>query len=104
VSRTPGTVSLLVGLECYTIQRPCISPSLIRCLETFDIIESPHPEARIQTLRVSHRQNGQIVTRWLNTPFTRTESRLKKIIGRRNLCSLEAILNDQLPSTGQVVV
>jgi len=95
--------SLLEGLEeCFTINRLGVPPSLMRCLATTNIIESLHAGVRIQTRRATHLQNGRMVIRWLDSAFIRTEKRLNKIMGYRDLWTLEAILNDTQPATGQV--
>ena len=95
--------SLLEGLdECFTINRLGLPPSLRRCLATTNIIESPHAGVRIQTRRVTHWQNGKMVIRWLASSFIRTEKRFNKIMGYRDLWTLEAILNDTQHATGQV--
>jgi hypothetical protein len=67
-----------------------------------NIIESPHDGVRIQTRRVTHWQNGRMVIRWLASAFIRTEKRLNKIMGYRDLWALKAILNDAQPATGLV--
>ncbi len=86
--------SLLEGLEeCFTINRLDLPPSLCRCLATTNIIESPHAGVRIQTRRVTHWQNGNMVLRWMASAFLRTEKHFNKIMGYRDLWALEAILN-----------
>jgi transposase-like protein len=86
--------SLVEGLEeCFTINRLDVPPSLYRCLATTNIIESPHAGVRIQTRRVTHWQNGNMVLRWMASAFLRTEKRFNKIMGYRDLWTLEAILN-----------
>jgi len=98
-----AATSLLEGLEeCFTINRLGVPPSLMRCLATTNIIESPHAGVRIQTRRVTHCQNGKMVIRWLASAFIRTEKRFNKIMGYRDLWTLEAILNEAQPATGQV--
>jgi len=98
-----AVTSLLEGLEeCFTINRLGVPPSLCRCLATTNIIESPHAGVRIQTRRVTHWQNGKMVIRWLAPAFIRTEKRFNKIMGYRDLWTLEAILNDAQPAAGQV--
>jgi hypothetical protein len=98
-----AAASLLEGLdECFTINRLGLPPSLLRCLATTNIIESPHAGVRIRTRRVTHWQNGKMVIRWLASAFIRTEKRFNKIMGYRDLWTLEAILNDAQPTTGQV--
>ncbi len=98
-----AAASLLEGLEeCFTINRLGLPPTLMRCLATTNIIESPHSGVRIQTRRVTHWQNGKMVLRWMASAFIRTEKRFNKIMGYRDLWTLEAILNDAQPATGQV--
>ena len=98
-----AATSLLEGLEeCFTINRLGVPPSLCRCLATTNIIESPHAGVRIQTRRVTHWQNGKMVIRWLASAFIRTEKSFNKIMGYRDLWTLEAILNDAQPAAGQV--
>ena len=98
-----AATSLLEGLEeCFTINRLGVPPSLCRCLATTNIIESPHAGVRIQTRRVTHWQNGKMVIRWLASAFIRTEKSFNKIMGYRDLWTLEAILNNVQPATGQV--
>jgi transposase-like protein len=98
-----AATSLLEGLEeCFTINRMGLPPTLLRCLATTNIIESPHAGVRIQTRRVTHWQNGKMVIRWLASAFIRTEKRFNKIMGYGDLWTLEAILNDAQPVIGQV--
>jgi len=42
------------------------------------------------------------VIRWLASAFIRTEKSFNKIMGYRDLWTLEAILNDAQPVVGQV--
>jgi hypothetical protein len=65
-------------------------------------VESPHAGVRIQTGRVTHWQNDKMVIRWLASAFIRTEKRLKRIVGHRDLWTLEAILNDVRPAAERV--
>jgi transposase-like protein len=98
-----AAASLLEGLEeCFTIHRMGLPPSLLRCLATTNLIESPHAGVRIQTRRVTHWQNGKMVIRWLASAFIRTEKRFNQIMGYRDLWTLEEILNDVQPAIGQV--
>lgn len=98
-----AAASLLEGQqECFIINRMCVLPSLMRCLAMTNIIESPRAGVRIPTRRVTHRQNGKIVIRWLASAFIRTEKRFNQILGYCDVWILEAILNDAQPATGQV--
>ena len=95
--------SFVEGLEeCFTINRLDVPPSLCRCLATTNIIESPHTGVRIQTRRVTHWQNGNMVLRWMASAFLRTEKRFNKIMGYRDLWTLEAILNPAQHASAQV--
>jgi putative transposase len=98
-----AATSLLEGLkECFTINRLGVPPLLRRCLATTNIVESPRPGVRILTLLVTHRQSGKMVIRWLASAFIRTEEKFNKIIGYRDLWTLDAILNDTQPAAAQV--
>ena len=95
--------SLVEGLEeCFTINRLDVPPSLCRCLATTNIIESPHAGVRIQTRRVTHWQNGNMALRWMASAFLRTEKRFNKIMGYRDLWTLEATLNPAQPASKEV--
>jgi transposase-like protein len=90
-----AAASLLEGLEeCFTINRLDVPPSLQRCLATTNIIESPHAGVRIRTRRVTNWQNGSMVRRWLASAFLRTEKNFRRIMGYRELWTLEAILSE----------
>jgi transposase-like protein len=86
-----AAASLMEGLEeCFTINRLDLPPSLHRCLATTNIIESPRAGVRIQTRRVTHQQNGQMVQRWMASASIRTEKRFNKIMGHRDLWALKS--------------
>lgn len=96
--------SLLEGLEeCFTINRLGVPPSLQRCLATANIIESPHAGVRIRTRRVTKWQNGSMDRRWMASAFLRTEKNFRRIMGYRELWTLEAILNESQSVTQQAV-
>ena len=95
--------SLVEGLEeCFTLNRLDVPPSLRRCLATTNIIESPHAGVRIQTRRVTHWQNGDMVLRWMASAFLRTEKHFNKIMGYRDLWALEATLNPAQHASAEV--
>ena len=74
-----AAASLLEGLEeCFTINRLGVPPSLMRCLATTNIIESPHAGVRIQTRRVTHWQNGNMVIRSSTTTLPRMDPSLPR--------------------------
>jgi transposase-like protein len=99
-----AAASLREGLEeCFTINRLGLPPSLQRCLATTNIIESPHAGVRIRTRRVTNWQNGSMVRRWMASAFLRTEKNFRRIMGYRELWTLEAILNESQAVTRQAV-
>ena len=94
-----AAASLLEGLEeCFTINRLGLPPSLMRCLGTTNVIESPHAGVRIRTHRVTHWQDGKMVLRWLASAFLQTEKHFRKIMGHRELWILKAVLADAQPA------
>jgi transposase-like protein len=99
-----AAASLREGLEeCFTINRLELPPTLQRCLATTNIIESPHAGVRIRTRRVTHWQNGSMVRRWMASAFLRTEKNFRRIMGHRELWTLEAILSESQFATQQAV-
>ena len=99
-----AAASLIEGLEeCFTINRLGVPPSLQRCLATTNIIESPHAGVRIRTRRVTNWQNGTMARRWMASAFLRTEKNFRRIMGYRELWSLEAILSESQAATRQAV-
>jgi transposase-like protein len=99
-----AAASLLEGLEeCFTINRLGLPPSLMRCLATTNVIESPHAGVRIRTRRVTHWQDGKMVLRWMASAFLQTEKHFRKVMGHRELWILKAALHDDAqPATIQV--
>ena len=99
-----AAASLREGLdECFTINRLGLPPTLQRCLATTNIIESPHAGVRIRTRRVTNWQNGTMVQRWMASAFLRTEKGFRRIMGYRELWTLEAILSESQAATRQAV-
>ncbi len=99
-----AAASLIEGLEeCFTLNRLGVPPSLQRCLATTNIIESPHAGVRIRTRRVTHWQNGTMARRWMASAFLRTEKNFRRIMGYRELWSLEAIPSESQAATRQAV-
>ncbi|MGA2350879.1 MAG: hypothetical protein ABSF70_10635 [Terracidiphilus sp.] len=85
----------LEGLaECFTIDRLGLPPSLQRCLATTNIIESLRGGVRFRTRRMTNSQNGTMVSRWLASTFRETEKNFRRIMGYRELWTLEAILSE----------
>ena len=89
-----AATSLTRGLEeCFTINRPDVPVSMRRCLATTNIIQSPHAGVRLRTRRVCRWRDSGMVKRWMASALLATEKNLRKIMGRRDLWALDAILN-----------
>ena len=86
--------SLREGLaEMFTVNRLGLSPSLMRCLSSTNIIESPHSGVRLRTRRICRWRDGRMVLRWAAAAFLITEKSFRKIQGYRDLWMLQALLN-----------
>jgi hypothetical protein len=89
-----ASASLREGLEeCFTINRLDVPPSLHRCLATTNLIESPYSGVRMRTRRVCRWRDSSMVKRWMASTFLATEKNFRKIIGYKDLWTLDAILN-----------
>ena len=89
-----AAASLIEGLEeCFTINRLDVPVSLHRCLATTNVIESPHAGVRMRTRRVCRWRDSGMVKRWMASALLATEKNFRKIMGYRNLWTLDAILN-----------
>jgi len=103
-----AAASLREGLEeMFTINRLGLPPSLMRCLSSTNLIESPHSGVRLRTRRVCRWRDGRMVLRWAAAAFLMTENNFRKIQGYRDLWMLKAVLNpsaeeNQTTSTEQV--
>ena len=98
-----AAASLIEGLEeCFTINRLGLPPSLMRCLGTTNVIESPHAGVRIRTRRVTYWQDGKMKLRWLASAFLQTEKHFRKIMGHRELWILKTALEGAQPAAQQL--
>jgi len=89
-----AAASLIEGLEeCFTINRLDVPASLHRCLATTNVIESPHAGVRMRTRRVCRWRDSDMVKRWMASALLATEKNFRKIMGYRDLWTLDAILN-----------
>ena len=99
-----AAASLIEGLEeCFTINRLDVPVSLHRCLATTNVIESPHAGVRMRTRRVCRWRDSGMVKRWMASALLATEKNFRKIMGYRNLWTLDAILNGSKSVTRRAV-
>jgi len=89
-----AVASLREGLgETFTVARMDLPAPLGRCLQTTNIIESPHSGVRMRTGRVSRWRDGRMVLRWVTAAFLETEKRFKRISGYKQLWMLKSYLD-----------
>lgn len=88
-----AAASLLEGLdEMFTINRLGLTPSLMRCLGTTNLIDSSHYGIRLKTGRVTRWRNGQMALRWAAIALLATEKNYRKIQGYQDLWIMKAAL------------
>lgn len=92
-----AAASLLEGLEqTFTVNRMNLSPQLIRCLCTTNLVENPNGIVRTTTRRVKHYRDAEMVKRWVAAGFLEAEKSFRKIQGIRDLWMLKAALHRDL--------
>jgi transposase-like protein len=88
-----AAASLLEGLEeTFTVNRLKLTPSLMRCLASTNVIENPNGAVRRVTHRVSRYRDAQMALRWTATGFLEAEKSFRKIQGHRQLWVLGTAL------------
>lgn len=88
-----AAASLLEGLEeTFTVNRLKLTPSLMRCLASTNVIENLNGAVRRVTHRVSRYRDAAMALRWTATGFLEAEKSFRKIQGHRQLWVLGAAL------------
>lgn len=88
-----AAASLLEGLdEMFTVNDLGLTPALIRCLATTNIVENPNGTLRRITRRVSRWRNREMIERWAALAYLEAERRFRKIQGHRDLWVLAQAL------------
>jgi len=88
-----AAASLLEGLEeTFTVNRLRLTPSLIRCLASTNIVENPNGTVRRVTRRVSRYRDADMALRWTATAFLEAEKSFRRIQGHRDLWVLATVL------------
>jgi hypothetical protein len=89
-----AAASLLEGLaETFTVNRMNLSPQLIRCLSTTNLVENPNGIVRATTRRVKNYRDAAMTLRWVAAGFLEAEKSFRKIQGIKDLWTLKAALH-----------
>jgi putative transposase len=97
-----AAASLLEGLEeTFTVNRLKLTPALMRCLCTTNIIENPNGAVRRVTGRICRWRDPQMVLRWMASAYLEAEKSFRRIQGYRDLWVLSVALGRK-PSTTKV--
>jgi putative transposase len=85
--------SLMEGLEeTFTVNRLKLTPALMRCLSTTDIIENPNGTVRRVTNRVCGWRDSEVVLRWMASTYFEAEKNSRDIQGYRDPWVLSSVL------------
>lgn len=88
-----AAASLMEGIdEMFTVNDLGLTPALIRCLATTNIVENPNGTLRRITHRVSHWRDREMKERWAALAYLEAERRFRKIQGCRDLWILAQAL------------
>ena len=88
-----AAASLLEGLEeTFTVNRLRLTPALMRCLSSTNIIENPNGTVRCVTGCVCCWRDPQMVLRWATAAFLEAEKGFRRIQGYRDLWVLGVAL------------
>ena len=80
-----AAASLLEGLkETFTLNRLRVTPALMRCLSSTNIIENPNAAVRRVTGRVCRWRDPQMALRWATAAFLEAEKGFRLIQGNRD--------------------
>jgi len=96
-----AAVSLLEALEeTCTVNRLKLTPGLVRCLATTNIIENPNGAVRRVTARVCRWRDPQMVLRWMTSAYMEAERDFRRIQGYRDLWVLSAARGREQEQSG----
>jgi transposase-like protein len=88
-----AAASLLEGIdEMFTVNDLGLTPALIRCLATTNIVENPNGTLRRITRRVSRWRDRTMIQRWAALAYLEAERRFRRIQGHRDLWILAQAL------------
>lgn len=88
-----AAASLLEGLdELFTVNRLGLTPHLMRCLATTNLIENPNGAVRRVTHRVCRYRDAEMALRWTASGFLEAEKNFRRLQGHRELWVLATAL------------
>jgi len=94
-----AAASLLEGLEeTFTVNRLQLTPALMRCLSTTNIIENPNGAVRRVTDRICRWRDADMVLRWMASAYLEAEKCFRRIQDYRHLWVLSTALGRTLSS------
>lgn len=92
-----AAASLLEGLEeTFTVNGLGLTPQLMRCLATTNLIENPNGAVRRVTHRVCRYRDADMAVRWTACGFLEAEKNFRRLQGHRDLWVLAAALGRTL--------
>jgi putative transposase len=88
-----AAASLLEGLEeLFTVNALGLTPSLMRCLASTNVIENPNGRLRAIARNVTRWRDGEMIERWAAVCFLEAEKGWRKLQGHRDLWILRQAL------------
>ena len=88
-----AAASLLEGLkELFTVNRLGLTPRLLRCLASTNLIENPNGRLRAIAHNVTRWRDGEMIMRWAALCYLEAEKGWRKIQGHRDLWILRQAL------------
>jgi putative transposase len=88
-----AAASMLEGLdELFTVNRLGLTPSLMRCLSSTNVIENPNGRFRALSRNVTHWQDGEMILRWAAVCYLEAEKGWRKVHGHHDMWILRQAL------------
>jgi putative transposase len=88
-----AAASVLEGLdELFTVNRLGLTPSLMRCMSSTNVIENPNGRFRALSRNVTHWQDGQMILRWAAVCYLEAEKGWRKVHGHHDMWILRQAL------------
>jgi transposase-like protein len=89
-----AAASVLEGLEeLFTVNRLGLTPSLIRCLSSTNVIENPNGRFRALSRNVTCWTDGQMILRWAAVCYLEAEKGWRKVHGHHDMWILRQALS-----------